>query len=199
MMLESSAADATNRLSDSGVTVCSTCQSPLVTTPGMRTTNRIRIDRKDVLVKRRIDSNHVPHLMINFEFQRGHGRIEMHAVEVVHEQNLTVSFAAIARLGPLRGLAHFDDNHITATHIDVNTHTYAPTKMQYLRNDVPLELVQPRVDLAIIDLFRTLANRPEHQRLGVNLGVDTHYIQHDPRRSPVVPASNDIAVTDDEE
>jgi hypothetical protein len=94
----------------------------------MRTTNRIRIDRKDVLVKRRVDPYHVPHLMINFEFQRGHGRIEMHTVEVVHEQDLAVSFAAIARLGPLRGLADFDDNHITTTHNDVNTHSCAPTK-----------------------------------------------------------------------
>ena len=195
IILESSAAEETNRFSDSGVTDYSVHQSPSHQTQ-KKQTHRVCIDRKDVLIKRGIDPNHVPHLMKDFEFQRRHGRIKVHSVEVMHQQNLTVPFTAIARLGALRGFANLDDDHVTRKH-NVNPCMRRQQK-GYLRNDVSLVLVQPRVHLAIINLFRTFANRSEHQRLRINLGVDTQNIQNDPRRRTVVPAPNDVAVTNDE-
>jgi hypothetical protein len=120
MIAESSAAAATSRLSESGVTVYvkkerkKSHQQPRVTTKPKQTkkTNRISINSKDVLIKRGINSNHIPHLVINLQLERGHGRIKVHTVEVVHNQDLTVTLATITWLGALRGLANLDDDHV---------------------------------------------------------------------------------------
>ena len=42
----------------------------------------ISISRKDILIKRRINPNHIPHLMIYLQFQQRHRQIEMNPIEV---------------------------------------------------------------------------------------------------------------------
>ena len=85
IMLESSAHIAIKRFRESGVTVCKreNIQKPILFLK-MNATYRIGIDREDVLIEGRVDTDDVPHLMINFQLQWCHGRIEMDAVEVMH-------------------------------------------------------------------------------------------------------------------
>lgn len=76
-------------------------------------TYSVSIDRKDILIEGRINSNDVPHLMIDLQLQRGHWRVKVYPVQIMKEENLTVSFAAISRLRTLSGFADLDDDHIT--------------------------------------------------------------------------------------
>lgn len=114
MILESSAADATNRFKDSGVTVCKMMRQYCSFKGGRRGNHRISIHGEDVLVKCRVYTNNVPHLMIYLELQRRHGSIEVDTVQIVHKENLTISFTTITRLRALRGFANFDDDHVAA-------------------------------------------------------------------------------------
>jgi hypothetical protein len=84
MILESSAAEATRRLRDSGVTVCEATisQDPYMTT---KLHYCISVDGEDVFIKGGVNADDVPHLVIDLQFQRRHRTVEMNAVEVVHE------------------------------------------------------------------------------------------------------------------
>ena len=46
------------------------------------------------LVKRRIDANHALHLMAQFQLERCHGRIQVHAVQISQQNQLAVSLAS---------------------------------------------------------------------------------------------------------
>lgn len=70
IILESSAAEATRRLRDSGVTVCGVTgirASPYNTT---KLHYRICVNGEDVFIKGRVNANHIAHLVIDFQFQR---------------------------------------------------------------------------------------------------------------------------------
>ena len=62
-----------------------------------------------------------------------------------------------------------------------------------------LKLVQSRVDLSVIELSRPFANRFEQQRLRIEFGIDPENIENDTRRRPVVTATDNVAVADDED
>jgi hypothetical protein len=76
------------------------------------TTHGISVDGENVLVERGVDTDDVPHLVIDLELERVHGQIEVDAVEVVHEEDLRVTLATIAGLGALGGLADLNDDHV---------------------------------------------------------------------------------------
>lgn len=61
-----------------------------------------------------------------------------------------------------------------------------------------LKLIQPRVHLSVIELLGSLPDGFKQKRLRIQLGVDSEDVEHDPRRRAVVPASNDVAVAEDE-
>ena len=89
IILESSTVRATRRFSESGETLCKNRFSMhSLIAEMLKSSHRIGIDRKDILIKRRIDSNDIAHLMINFEFQRVHRSVKVYAVEVVHQEDL---------------------------------------------------------------------------------------------------------------
>ena len=76
-------------------------------------TNRIGIDGENVLVEGWINTNDISHLMIDFQLQRCHWRIEMDTVEVLHQENLTVTLATIAWPGPLSRSANLDNHDVS--------------------------------------------------------------------------------------
>jgi hypothetical protein len=78
-------------------------------------TYRISIHLENVLVKSRVNPNDIPHLMVNLQLERAHRCVKVHAVEVLHEQDLRVSFAAIARSVRLGWLANFDHYNVSAS------------------------------------------------------------------------------------
>ena len=62
-----------------------------------------------------------------------------------------------------------------------------------------LELVQSRVNLAVVESFGAFADRLEEQRLRIELGVNTKNVGDDTGSRPIVAATCDITVTDDED
>ena len=156
----------------------------------------VSINSKDVLVERRIDANDVAHLVVNFQLQRGHRSIEVNAVQVVHQQNLTVTFSAITRLGPFCRLSDLDYDHIPIGAVslkrmrDLRVHS---------RDDVSLELVETGIHLSVIDCTGTFPDGLEKQRLWVEFGIHAKDIEDDPGRWLFVPAADDHAVADDEQ
>lgn len=64
-----------------------------------------------------------------------------------------------------------------------------------LRDDMALKLIEARVHLSVVELFRALANRFEKERFGIEFGINAQDIEDYPRRSAIVPAANDVAVT----
>ena len=100
--------------------------------------------------------------MINLKLQRRHGLIKVHSVQIVQQQDLTVSLSTVARFSALDGLATltttmylFDDNHKKSNKRRLRLDS---------RNDVPLKLMQPRVNLSIFQRLRSFPNRLEQQR-----------------------------------
>lgn len=61
-------------------------------------THGVSVDSKNVLVECGVDANDIAHLVVYLEFQGGHCRIEVHTVEVLHKQNLTVTLPSVTRL-----------------------------------------------------------------------------------------------------
>lgn len=62
-----------------------------------------------------------------------------------------------------------------------------------------LKLVQTRVDLAVVELTRTLANGLVQKRLRIKLRVHTKNIEDDARRCAVVTCTDDVTVADDKD
>ena len=113
----------------------------------------------------------------------------------MQQQNLTVSLSTVARLSALGGLATltttmylFDRNHKSnKRRLRLETH-----------NDVPLKLIQPRVNLFIFQRFRSFPNRLEQQRFRIQLWVNPKDIQNNSRSRPVIPTCDNIAIAKDE-
>ncbi|KAI3482061.1 hypothetical protein L1887_55325 [Cichorium endivia] len=96
-----------------------------------------------------------------------------------HEQDLRVALAAVAGTRALAGTADLDDDNV--------------------RDHVAFELVETRVDLGVVELLGTFGDGLEHERLGVDLGIDAEDVEHDTWRGTVVAAADDHAVADEEE
>lgn len=60
------------------------------------------------------------------------------------------------------------------------------------------KFIKSGVNLAVIQLFTTLTDASEHQRLRVERGVNTEDIENDPRCGAIVSTTDDIAVADEE-
>lgn len=66
--------------------------------------------------------------MIDLQFKRGHGRVEMYPVEIVQEQDLRVPLPSIARFGCLGRLADFYHDNVAAISVAVEgEETYGTT------------------------------------------------------------------------
>ena len=111
MMLESSAVHATRRFSESGVTVYREI-SVIPLTVHYRHTYRIGVDSEDVLIEGWVNTNDIPHLMIDLELERSHSSVEMNPVEVLHDQNLTVTLSTVTGLGAFCRLPNFDHDNV---------------------------------------------------------------------------------------
>jgi len=46
--------------------------------------HRVGINSEDVLVEGGVNTDDISHLMVDFQFQRGHRSVEVDAVQVVH-------------------------------------------------------------------------------------------------------------------
>jgi len=60
------------------------------------------------------------------------------------------------------------------------------------------KFIKSRVDLAIVQLFTTLSDAPEHQGLRVEGGINTENIESDAWCGTIVSTTDDIAVADEE-
>jgi hypothetical protein len=78
MILESSAVHEIIRFNDSGITVCSSASSHVSV---QILAYGIGINLEDVFVESGIDTNNIPHLMIDLQFQWRHGSIEVNSIE----------------------------------------------------------------------------------------------------------------------
>ena len=61
-----------------------------------------------------------------------------------------------------------------------------------------LELVKTRIDLAIIQSLGTLADTLEQKGLDVKVRIHTKDIKNNPRRRPVISATDNVPIADDE-
>ena len=120
----------------------------------------------------------------------------MDSTQIVQQQNLTVSLSTVARLSALRGLATLT----TTMYLYNHNHKKLNKRRQGLdsRNEVPLKLIQPRVNLSIIQRLRSFPNRLEQQRFRIQLWVNPKDIQNHSRSRPVIPTSDSIAIAKDE-
>ena len=112
MILESSAAHATKRFSESGVTVWRATVRIQHTNHHICSTYCISVDSEDVLVEGRVDTDDVAHLVIDFQLEWTHRRIKVDPVEILKQEDLTVTLATVAWLCALRRLADFDDDDV---------------------------------------------------------------------------------------
>jgi hypothetical protein len=51
--------------------------------------------------------------MVDLQFQWGHWSVEVNTVQVVHQQDLAVTFSAISRFGPFCGFPNLDYDNIS--------------------------------------------------------------------------------------
>ena len=111
MMLESSDVHATNLFKESGVTVCrkTSVRNQFARNPKAYS---IGINSEDVLVERRVDTDDIAHLVVDLELKWAHWRIEMDTVEVLHQENLTVTLATVTGLRALCGLPDLDHDDV---------------------------------------------------------------------------------------
>ena len=85
--------------------------------------------------------------MINLKLQRRHGLIKVHSVRIVQQQNLKVRLSALGGLATLTTTMYlFDHNHKKSNKRRPRLDS---------RNDVPLKLIQPGVNLSIIQRLRS--------------------------------------------
>lgn len=64
---------------------------------------------------------------------------------------------------------------------------------------MPFELVEPRVDFAIVQCLRSFTYRFEQQRFWIKLRVNSKDIHHNPWRGSIVPTTDDVTVADNED
>jgi hypothetical protein len=73
----------------------------------------VGIDGEDVFVERGVNSNDIPHLMVDLQFEWVHGSIKMDTVQVLHNQHLRVSLPTITRFRAFGRFANLYDNHVS--------------------------------------------------------------------------------------
>ena len=78
------------------------------------TTHCIGINSEDIFVEGRVDTDDVAHLVVDLQLEWRHGGVKVHAVEVLHEEDLTVTLATVTRLRPLSRLADLHDDDVPA-------------------------------------------------------------------------------------
>jgi len=205
MIAESSAVQAIMRFNESGVTLCGMTASLDVKTRIYQCssciTHGVSVNLEDVLVKRWVDTDDIPHLMVDFQLEWVHGGVKVNSVEIVQQQDLRITLSSVSRLASLGRLADLDDDHVSEARHQVQPPSF-PTRSPFrkgLRDDMTLKLVQSRVDLSVIELSRPFANRFEQQRLRIEFGIDPENVENDTRRRPVVTATDNVAVADDED
>jgi hypothetical protein len=71
---------------------------------------RVGVDGEKVLVERRIDTDDVLDLVVDFEFGGSHRRVEMNTVEETHHEHLRVTLSTVTGTLTLSGLADLDDD-----------------------------------------------------------------------------------------
>jgi hypothetical protein len=105
----------------------------------------------------------------------------VHTVEELHQKNLGITLSTVTRLRlPLfRLLANLDHNDI--------------------RHDVTLVFIETGVDLAVVELFTSLAERLARQCRWVHLWINSENVQNDLRGGTVISATNNHTVTNDED
>lgn len=69
----------------------------------------------------------------------------------------------------------------------------------YVRDDMTLELIESRVDLAVVERLGAFADRLEKKWFRIQLRVDAEDVQHDTGGCAIISATNDIPVADDED
>ena len=77
-------------------------------------THRISVHSEYVFVERGVNADYVPHLVVNLKLEGTHWRVEVNAVEVLHDEDLTITLAAVTWLAALCRLADFDNYNISA-------------------------------------------------------------------------------------
>ena len=77
-----------------------------------RVTYSIGIHCEDVLVECRVNTDDIAHLMVNLELKRRHRSVEVHPVQVLHDENLTITLSTITRFRALGGLSDLDNNDV---------------------------------------------------------------------------------------
>lgn len=134
--------------------------------------------------------------MVYLQFQGRHCRIEVYTVEVLHEQNLTVTLPSVTRLRALRRFADLAHDHIP---LEAPSGAGKVRDEPHLRDDVTFELVQARVNLPVVELLRPLPDGLEHERFRIpRRRIDAEDVQHNVGCGSFVATTNDIAITDDE-
>ncbi|KAL0769411.1 hypothetical protein CaCOL14_008719 [Colletotrichum acutatum] len=139
----------------------------------------IGIDLEHELVERWVDTDDVADLMVHFELERTHGQVVVDAVEETHNDHLRITLATVTGAGHLGRLANLDDNHE--------------------RDNVTLDFVQTRVDLAHVVLLLTFTERLEAEGFGVDGIGNTQNVEHDARRRLVVALTDNHTVADNDE
>ena len=124
----------------------------------MCSAHRVGINSKDILIEGGVNTDNISHLVVDFQLQRVHRSIEVDAVQVVHQQDLTITFSTVTRLGPFSRLSNLDYDHISIGSINFKR---PETPKSNSRNNVPLELVEARIHFSIIDRTRTFSDRLE--------------------------------------
>lgn len=82
--------------------------------------HRVSIYGKDILIERGVNSDDITHLMVYLQLQGGHWSIKVNTVQVVHQQNLAVTFSTISWFRTFCGLPNLDDDHVSIEEIRVN-------------------------------------------------------------------------------
>jgi hypothetical protein len=135
--------------------------------------------------------------VVDFELEGIHWGIEMDSVEVVEKQYLRVTLATVAWALAFTGPADFDNHYISA--LGVGTVVLVEKKPEeYLRDNMPFKFIEPGIDLAVVQLFATLADAPEHQRLGIEGRINTENIEGNAWCGAIISATDDITVADEE-
>lgn len=82
------------------------------TTLGTFSTYRVSVHSENVFIESWVNSDNIAHLMVDLEFQWRHRGIEVNPVEVVHQQDLTVTLATITGPRAFGGFSYFRYDHV---------------------------------------------------------------------------------------
>lgn len=122
-----------------------------------RVHSRISVRHERVFIERRADADEVLDLVLHFELERIHQRVEMDLVQGMHSKHLGVSFTTTARTAALRRLANLRNDQV--------------------RRDMACALIQAGVDLARVVLLDSFTEGRETERLGIQIRISSQNIE----------------------